>query len=51
MLYWSPMVSTGQQHFFSSDLPGKYIVVAEGLDADGKAGTGMTSFEVTGKAR
>ena len=32
--------------FYSSDLPGKYIVVVEGLAADGRAGSAIASFEV-----
>jgi hypothetical protein len=46
VLYWSPDAHSGLQSFFSSDLPGRYLVVAEGLDADGNAGTGVTAFEV-----
>ena len=45
VLYWKAN-ATGEQHFYSSDIPGRYIVVAEGLGADGAAGSGVTSFEV-----
>ena len=51
VLYWAPMLATGPQgrgtlSFYSSDLPGKYVVVVEGLTPDGKAGSGVASFEV-----
>jgi hypothetical protein len=51
VLYWAPMLSTdakgsGGLSFYSSDLPGKYVVVVEGLAADGKAGSGIGSFDV-----
>jgi hypothetical protein len=51
VLYWAPMLPTDRQgrgalSFYSSDLPGKYVVVVEGLAADGKAGSGVGTFEV-----
>ena len=51
VLYWTPSVPLGAGgkgglSFYTSDLPGKYLVVAEGLTADGSAGTGIASFEV-----
>ncbi len=51
LLYWSPVVpmdsvGRGTLDFYSSDIPGHYLVVAEGLDADGTAGSGFTEFEV-----
>ncbi len=51
VLYWCPAMpqdSTGKStlNFYSSDLPGKYIVVAEGLTAGGEAGSGVAVFEV-----
>jgi hypothetical protein len=51
VLYWAPRLPTNGQgkgalSFYSSDLPGKYIVVVEGLAADGRAGSGIASFEV-----
>jgi hypothetical protein len=33
-------------NFYSSDLPGKYIVVVEGIAEDGAAGSKMIGFEV-----
>jgi hypothetical protein len=51
VLYWSPTVHLngaggGALDFYTSDIPGQYIVVAEGLLPDGMAGTGITRFEV-----
>ena len=49
VLYWSPDVKTTPKtalSFYSSDVPGKYIVVVEGLAPDGTAGSGIASFEV-----
>jgi hypothetical protein len=51
VLYWAPQLPTNGQgrgalSFYTSDLPGKYVVVVEGLAEDGRAGTGIASFEV-----
>jgi hypothetical protein len=51
LLYWAPQLPTNGQcmgalSFYSSDLPGKYVVVVEGLAADGRAGSGIAGFEV-----
>ncbi|HVU96540.1 MAG TPA: hypothetical protein VHE34_15030 [Puia sp.] len=51
VLYWTPSAATDAKGkkpftFYSSDIPGKYIIVAEGLTADGTAGTGVAHFEV-----
>jgi hypothetical protein len=51
VLYWSPAVpidgtGKGRLSFYSSDLPGKYMVVVEGIAADGTAGSGVVGFEV-----
>lgn len=51
VLYWAPAVSTGAGtkkplSFYSSDLPGKYLIVVEGLAKDGTPGTGLAGFEV-----
>ncbi len=51
VLYWSPTLpsdSLGNKtlSFYSSDIPGKYVVVVEGLSADGAAGSSLISFEV-----
>jgi len=51
VLYWTPRAATDGKGkkpftFYSSDVPGKYVVVAEGLAADGSPGTGVAHFEV-----
>jgi hypothetical protein len=44
VLYWSPDVSTnkkgnGHISFFTGDIPGKYLVVLQGISTDGNAGS------------
>jgi hypothetical protein len=56
VLNWSPAIKTGadgkySQHFYSSDVPGKYVVVVQALTADGKTGSGQLYFEVKSPAR
>ena len=50
VLFWSPNITTiqGKQQlsFYSSDLPGKYIIVLQGLTNDGKSGYSVTTFDV-----
>jgi hypothetical protein len=51
VLYWSPALlidasGKGKLDFYASDLPGRYLVVVEGLAADGSAGSSVLSFEV-----
>ncbi len=51
LLYWSPSVKTikdGKQQlsFYTSDLKGNFMVVVQGLTADGLAGSGTTAFTV-----
>jgi len=51
VLYWSPallMNASGKSEisFYASDIPGKYIVVVEGLAPDGSAGSSVWSFNV-----
>jgi hypothetical protein len=51
LLYWSPDVITNsngkqQTDFYSSDLPGRYAVVIQGLSDDGRAGTTVVYFDV-----
>ncbi len=53
-LYWSGNLLPDQEgktrfNFFTSDLPGRYAVVVEGLSSDGKAGSGIVTFEVKKK--
>ncbi|MFI5153310.1 MAG: hypothetical protein ACHQET_08265 [Chitinophagales bacterium] len=51
LLYWSPDCLTGEKGekqitCYSSDLPGKYMVVVQGMTADGLAGMASLQFEV-----
>lgn len=50
VLYWAPNVVTAQGksqlNFYTSDLPGKYIVVLQGISSDGKSGYTTATFEV-----
>ena len=51
VLHWAPSVQVRKNaatklRFYTSDLPGKYVVVAEGLSSEGTAGSGMLFFEV-----
>lgn len=51
LLYWSPDVNTHQQgkkkiEFYSSDIPGHYIAVVQGITKEGVAGIGTTTFTV-----
>ncbi|HWZ05059.1 MAG TPA: hypothetical protein VNX40_15690 [Mucilaginibacter sp.] len=50
-LYWSPSVVTGADgtkniSFYTSDLPGKYIGVIQGITKNGEAGSQTFTFEV-----
>jgi hypothetical protein len=54
LLYWRPDIKIndkgrGEFNFFSSDRTGKYIVVVQGMTADGKTGSKMIPFEVKEK--
>ncbi len=50
LLYWSsevvPRGGKANIEFFSSDIPGKYLTVVEGLSKDGKPGYSTFIFEV-----
>ncbi|HZY35831.1 MAG TPA: MG2 domain-containing protein [Mucilaginibacter sp.] len=47
VLYWSPAVNTGSPvSFYTSDQPGKYVGVVQGLTANGDAGSQYFMFEV-----
>lgn len=51
VLYWSPDVKTntaGMQGtgFYSSDVPGKYAAVIQGISEDGRTGSKVVVFEV-----
>ncbi|HEX3386308.1 MAG TPA: hypothetical protein VHS53_14005, partial [Mucilaginibacter sp.] len=50
-LYWNPDVNTNSAgkanlSFYTSDKPGQYIGVIEGITADGQSGNGIFTFEV-----
>lgn len=51
LLYWAPVVKTSTKDstavsFYTGDQPGKYIVVLQGITADGLAGSRHFTFEV-----
>ena len=51
LLYWSPEVRTDEKgkqdvSFYTSDLPGKYAVVLQGLSAAGKPGSKVIMIDV-----
>jgi len=51
LAYWNPSIETTSHHqqkveFFTSDLPGKYQIVIEGISNQGKSGTGIFYFTV-----
>jgi hypothetical protein len=51
VLYWSHNVKTtlqgkSQINFYTSDLKGRYMVVLQGMDADGKTGRNFFTFDV-----
>jgi hypothetical protein len=51
LLFWSPEVNTNESgkkqiSFYTSDVKGKYVVVVEGITADGKAGVKTATFTV-----
>ena len=52
LLYWNPTVEikkgeAAQLEFYTSDVPGNYTIVVEGLSKDGSAGSGTGSFTVS----
>lgn len=51
VLYWNPSVQTDRNgkarvEFYTSDLPGKYIIQVNGLSTTGDAGSASVEFEV-----
>lgn len=51
LLYWSPDIHTDGRSkqdysFYTSDIPGKYVAVVQGMTGDGKAGAKYVYFEV-----
>lgn len=56
LLYWSPEIKTNAQgkneeSFYTSDIPGKYVVIAQGLSSKGFAGSQIFYFNVKGKTK
>jgi len=52
LLYWNPAVYTSDAtanaiQFFTSDLPGDYLIVVQGISPDGRAGITYQHFTVT----
>jgi hypothetical protein len=50
-LYWAPELKSDvkgktQFSFYTSDVPGKYVMVTEGLSAKGQAGSQIRYFDV-----
>jgi hypothetical protein len=51
LLYWQPNVMTDKrgataESFFSSDSPGRYVIVVQGVSSDGKVGYAVKWFTV-----
>ncbi|HXB93148.1 MAG TPA: hypothetical protein VNU72_12695, partial [Puia sp.] len=51
LLYWNGDLHTDGHsaqglHFYTSDLPGKYLVLVQGISPDGRAGSQLIGFEV-----
>jgi hypothetical protein len=51
LLYWSPAVKTNNEgkheiDFYTSDLPGRFAAVLQGITADGKTGSTTIFFQV-----
>jgi hypothetical protein len=51
LLYWSPGVITNEDgkyqiEFYTSDAPGRYKVIIQGITSDGEIGVGTTGFSV-----
>lgn len=51
LLYWNPQINTdaggkGEVVFYTSDLPGKYAIVVQGLSKDGRVGSVLTTITI-----
>jgi len=46
VLYWTPQINSSAVSFYTSDQPGKYVGVIQGLTANGDAGSQYFTFEV-----
>ena len=56
LLFWCPRLSPGEDgrlktDFYTSDLPGRYMVLLQGLDASGTPGSNRIFFEVSEKGQ
>jgi hypothetical protein len=54
LLFWSSDVSTNEKgknelSFFTSDVPGKYVIVVQGINKEGKTGYQELLFDVTAR--
>ena len=51
VLFWSPDIHAGNKNntisFYTSDKPGKYSVVVQGISTNGMSGSKIMSFSVT----
>ncbi len=52
VLFWAPGVITGKKgvanlDFYSSDRPGRYVVVVQGITTNGLAGSSVHIFQVS----
>ena len=53
-MYWNPQIrtdanGTAKAEFYTSDLPGKYAIVLQGITNDGETGVKVEYFEVKKK--
>jgi hypothetical protein len=51
LLYWQPTIMTGKrgataETFYSSDSPGRYVIVVQGVSSNGKVGYAVKEFTV-----
>lgn len=49
VLYWKPdiqMKDKADLSFYTSDIPGKYVIIVEGIDSAGSAGSAVSFIEV-----
>ena len=51
LIYWNPHLKINESgkeavEFYTSDVPGDYIVIVQGLARDGVAGSGVYKFSV-----
>ncbi|MBD0352384.1 MAG: hypothetical protein ICV65_14650, partial [Flavisolibacter sp.] len=56
LLHWAPDITIQTKEkkelsFYTSDLPGQYVVVVQGITSDGSSGSGVYSFYVQDKKK